>query len=103
MNTLAIILITFSVLQIILGITVIAGKFDPLLPKERKKLPKKLLRKAHLLNAGSMITTSIALCVLGVAMLLNSELLYGIAIAIIIISTIIFLILALKLEWKYVK
>ena len=73
-NIIAIVLIVFSIGQILLGIATLTGKFDPLLPKERKKLPAKVCKKASFLNGISMIITSAILCLLGAGMLTSLNL-----------------------------
>ena len=102
-NAIAIILIVFSVGQILLGIATLTGKFEPLLPKERKKLPAKVRKKARLLNAISMIATSVILCLLGVGMLVDLDILINISAILMIIFIAIMLPVSLKTESKYFK
>ena len=72
-NIIAYVLIVFSILQIFTGIATIIGKFDPLLPKERKKLPAKHRKKAKMLNAISMIVTSLIFIAFSIGILLNNN------------------------------
>lgn len=102
-NAIAITLIIFSIGQIFLGLATIVGKFDPLLPKERKKLPAKIRKKARLLNAISMIVTSMILCVLGVGMLANLDILINSSALAMVIFIIVMLIVSFKVEGKYFK
>ena len=102
-NILAIILIVFSVSQIILGFATLTGKFDPLLPKERKKLPTKVRKKARFLNGISMLATSAILCLLGIGMLANLNILINISAIAMVIFIAIMLVVSLKTEGKYFK
>ena len=102
-NTVAIILIIFNISQILLGLATLAGKFDPLLPKERKKLPAKVRKKARLLNAISMIVTSTILCLLGVGMLTGLDIIVNISAFAMVSFIIIMLPISIKTEAKYFK
>lgn len=102
-NIIAIVLIVFSIGQILLGIATLTGKFDPLLPKERKKLPAKVRKKARFLNGISMIITSAILCLLGVGMLTSLDILINISAALMVIFIAIMLVISLKIEGKYFK
>ena len=102
-NTVAIILILFNIGQILLGLATLAGKFDPLLPKERKKLPAKVRKKARLLNAISMIVTSTILCLLGVGMLTGLDNIVNISAFAMVSFIVIMLPISIKTEAKYFK
>ena len=102
-NIIAIVLIVFSIGQILLGIATLTGKFDPLLPKERKKLPVKVRKKARFLNGISMIITSAILCLLGAGMLISLDILINIAAVLMVIFIVIMLVISLKTEGKYFK
>ncbi|MBR0134341.1 hypothetical protein IJM16_03695 [Candidatus Saccharibacteria bacterium] len=102
-NIIAIVLIIFSVMQILTGIATICGKFDPLLPKERKKLPAKYRRKAQLLNAISMIVTSLIFCVLSIGMLLNLQILILISAILMVLFILVMLPISIKAEAKHLK
>lgn len=102
-NTVAIILILFNIGQILLGLATLAGKFDPLLPKERKKLPAKVRKKARLLNAISMIATSTILCLLGVGMLTRLDVIINISAFAMVSFIVIMLPISIKTEAKYFK
>ncbi|MCR4752820.1 MAG: hypothetical protein K5837_00150 [Candidatus Saccharibacteria bacterium] len=102
-NIIAIVLIVFSIGQILLGIATLTGKFDPLLPKERKKLPAKVRKKARFLNGISMIITSTILCLLGAGMLASLNILINISAALMVIFIAIMLVISLKTEGKYFK
>ncbi len=102
-NTVAIILIIFNISQILLGLATLAGKFDPLLPKERKKLPAKVRKKARFLNGISMIIASAILCLLGAGMLTSLNILINISAALMVIFIAIMLVISLKTESKYFK
>ncbi len=102
-NIIAIVLIIFSIGQILLGIATLMGKFDPLLPKERKKLPAKVRKKACFLNGISMIITSAILCLLGVGMLTSLNILINISAALMVIFIAIMLVISLKTEGEYFK
>ncbi|MCR4753552.1 MAG: hypothetical protein K5837_04010 [Candidatus Saccharibacteria bacterium] len=102
-NIIAIVLIVFSIGQILLGIATLTGKFDPLLPKERKKLPAKVRKKARFLNGISMIITSAILCLLGAGMLTSLNILINISAALMVIFIAIMLVVSLKTEGKYFK
>ena len=99
----ATILLIFSVGQTILGIAVLTGRFEPLLPKERKHLPAKVRKKARLLNAISMIATSAILCILGVGMITGLDILIYISAVAMAIFAIAMLVVSLKTESKYFK
>ena len=102
-NIIAIVLIIFSIGQILLGIATLTGKFDPLLPKERKKLPAKVRKKARFLNGISMIITSAILCLLGAGMLTSLNILINISAALMVIFIAIMLVISLKTEGKYFR
>ena len=102
-NAIAIILIVFSVGQILLGIATLTGKFEPLLPKERKKLPAKVRKKARRLNGISMLATSLILCLLAAGMLTSLNILINISAALMVIFVAIMLVISLKTESKYFK
>ncbi len=102
-NIIAIVLIVFSIGQILLGIATLTGKFDPLLPKERKKLPAKVRKKARFLNGISMIITSAILCLLGAGMLTSLNILINISATLMAIFIAIMLVISLKTEGKYFK
>lgn len=102
-NTIAIILIVFSVWQIIVGIATLMGKFNPLLPKERKKLPAKVHKKAKQLNGISMIVTSLIFIVLSIGMLLDLEVLQIISAILMAAFIIIMLPISLIAEGKHLK
>ena len=102
-NVVAIALIIFSILQIITGAFTLAGKFDPLLPKERKKLPTKIRKKARLLNAISMIVTSVIFCILSVGLLLNLEIRVTISAILMATFIIVMLIVSLKVEARHLR
>lgn len=99
----AIILIIFNIGQILLGLATLAGKFDPLLSKERKKLPAKVRKKARLLNAISMIATSTILCLLGVDMLTRLDVIINISAFAMVSFIVIMLPISIKTEAKYFK
>ena len=101
MNTIAIIIIILSILQIGMGIQVLLGKFDPLLPSERKKLPAKARKKAQQLNAIAMFVTSAITCVLGVGLLLNSEIIMAASAILLVVAFIVMTILGFQAEGKY--
>lgn len=102
-NIIAIVLIVFSIGQILLGIATLTGKFDPLLPKERKKLPAKVRKKARHLNGISMFATSLILCLLAAGMLTGLNILINISAALMVIFIAIMLVVSLKTEGKYFK
>ena len=102
-NAIAIILIVFSVGQILLGIATLTGKFEPLLPKERKELPAKVRKKARRLNGFSMLATSLILCLLAAGMLTNLNILISISATLMVIFIAIMLVISLKTEGKYFK
>ena len=102
-NIIAIVLIVFSVGQILLGIATLTGKFEPLLPKERKKLPAKVRKKAHRLNGISMLATSLILCLLAAGMLTSLNILINISATLMVIFIAIMLVISLKTESKYFK
>ena len=102
-NAIAIVLIVFSVGQILLGIATLTGKFEPLLPKERKKLPAKVRKKARRLNGISMLATSLILCLLAAGMLTNLNILINISATLMVIFIAIMLVISLKTEGKYFK
>ena len=102
-NTVAIILIIFNIGQILLGLATLAGKFDPLLSKERKKLPAKVRKKARLLNAISMIATSTILCLLGVGMLTRLDVIINISAFAMVSFIVIMMPISIKTEAKYFK
>ena len=102
-NAIAIILIVFSVGQILLGIATLTGKFEPLLPKERKELPAKVRKKARRLNGISMLATSLILCLLAAGMLTSLNILINISATLMVIFIAIMLVISLKTEGKYFK
>ena len=102
-NAIAIILIVFSVGQILLGIATLTGKFEPLLPKERKELPAKVRKKARRLNGISMLAASLILCLLAAGMLTSLNILINISAALMVIFIAIMLVISLKTEGKYFK
>ena len=102
-NAIATVLIIFSIGQILLGIATLTGKFDPLLPKERKKLPAKVRKKARRLNGISMFATSLILCLLAAGMLTSLNILINISAALMVIFIAIMLVISLKTEGKYFK
>ena len=102
-NTVAIILILFNIGQILLGLATLAGKFDPLLPKERKKLPAKVRKKARRLNGISMLVTSLILCLLGVGILTGLDIIVNISAFAMVSFIIIMLPISIKTEAKYFK
>ena len=102
-NTVAIILILFNIGQILLGLATLAGKFDPLLPKERKKLPAKVRKKARRLNGISMLVTSLILCLLGVGILTGLDIIVNISAFAMVSYIIIMLPISIKTEAKYFK
>ena len=102
-NAIAIVLIVFSIGQILLGIATLTGKFEPLLPKERKKLPAKVRKKARRLNGISMLATSLILCLLAAGMLTNLDALINISAILMVIFIAIMLPISLKIESKYFK
>ena len=102
-NIIATVLIIFSVGQILLGIATLTGKFEPLLPKERKKLPAKVRKKARRLNGISMLATSLILCLLAAGMLVDLDILINISAILMIIFIAIMLPVSLKTESKYFK
>ena len=87
-NVIAIILIVFSIGQILLGIATLTGKFEPLLPKERKKLPAKARRQARVLNALAMIQTGIAPIILSASLLFELN-------SLVIIAAIMYVVIAI--------
>ena len=102
-NTVAIILILFNIGQILLGLATLAGKFDPLLPKERKKLPAKVRKKARRLNGISMLATSAILCLLGIGMLTGIDALIYISAVAMVVFIIVMSVISLKTESKFFK
>ena len=102
-NAIAIVLIVFSVGQILLGIATLTEKFESLLPKERKKLPTKVRKKARRLNGISMLATSLILCLLAAGMLTNLDILINISAILMVIFIAIMLPISLKTESKYFK
>ena len=102
-NIVAIILFIFSAGQICLGVMTILGKFDPLLSRERKKLPAKIRKKAKMLNAISMIITSVIFCILGVGLLTGVDCLIKLSAILMAAFIVIMLIVSIKVEGKYLK
>ena len=102
-NIIAFALIIYSTLQIYMGIATIRGKFDPLLPKERRKLPAKIRKKARMLNAISMFVTSGILYLLGIGMLLDLSLLIQISAVLMIVFIIVMAVISIKLEAKHLR
>lgn len=102
-NVIAIALIVFSILQIATGVATLKGKFDPLLPKERKKLPARIRKKARLLNAISMIITSAIFCILSVGLLLNLEILQVLSAILMTTFILVMLVISLKIEVKHLR
>lgn len=102
-HTVAIVLIVLNVWQILTGIAVLLGKFDPLLPKERKKLPAKVRKKAQRLNGISMIATSAIFLVLCAGMLLDQNILIIISAILMILFIAIMLPISLKTEVKHLR
>ena len=100
-SILAIILIATGTPQFVLGFLIMVGKFNPLLPKERKKLPAKVRKKAKLLNGISIMASGVLFCILGVGLLLNSEVLMIVAAAMMALLVIIVLPIGLMMEEKY--
>ena len=102
-NALAITLIVASILQIGLAILVLLGKFDPLLPKERRVLPTKVRKMARLLNAIAMIASSCVFFIMSAGLLLNSYILLAVAAVTFCIVTIVMLVVSFHTEGKYLK
>ena len=102
-NIIAIILLFFGIAQIDLAIMVLNGSFDPLLPKERKKLPVSARKKARTLNAAAMISTSLVFIIIGIGLLFNLGVLLNVAVVMFIAITIVILFLGIKIEGKYLK
>ena len=102
-NTLAIILIIFSILQIGPAILVLFDKFDPLLPTERKKLPAKIRKPARNLNAVAMIAASAIFLIVSAGMLLKLDILLTIDAILFAVFAVVIITLAIKLEGKYIK
>ena len=103
LTIIAIIILAFSIGQIGLAILVLTDKFDPLLPKERKKLPVSARKKARTLNAAAMISTSLVFIVIGIGLLFNLGVLLNVAVVMFIAITIVILFLGIKIEGKYLK
>ena len=102
-NIVATILIIYSISQIVLGIAVLTGKFEPLLPAERKKLPAKVRKKARRLNGISMLATSVILCLLSIGMLTGIDVLIYISAVAMVVFIIVMSAISLKTESKYFK
>ncbi len=102
-NIVATILIIYSIGQIALGIAVLTGKFEPLLPVERKKLPAKVRKKARCLNGISMLATSAILCLLSIGMLTSIDILIYISAVAMVVFIIVMSAISLKTESKYFK
>ena len=99
----AIIILIYSIGQIALAVMVLTGKFDPLLPKERKNLPAKVRKQARALNAVAMIATSLVFCAVSVGLLFNLDYLLKIAATMFGVVVVIILFLGIKIEGKYFK
>lgn len=102
-NIVATILIIYSIGQIALGIAVLTGKFEPLLPAERKKLPAKVRKKARRLNGISMLATSAILCLLSIGMLTSIDILIYISAVAMVVFIIVMSAISLKTESKFFK
>ena len=102
-NIVATILIIYSIGQIALGIAVLTGKFEPLLPTERKKLPAKIRKKARRLNGISMLATSVILGLLSIGMLTSIDALIYISAVAMVVFIIAMSTISLKTENKYFK
>ncbi len=102
-NIVATILIIYSIGQIALGIAVLTGKFEPLLPVERKKLPAKVRKKARCLNGVSMLATSVILCLLSIGMLTGINALIYISAVAMVVFIIVMSAISLKTESKFFK
>ena len=99
----AVALITFGIMQMTTGIATIIGKFDPLLPQERKKLPSKFRKEARMLNAVSMIATSVIFYILGIGMLLGFEILQVMSAILMAVFVPVMLIISIKIETKHLR
>lgn len=102
-NIVATILIIYSIGQIALGIAVLTGKFEPLLPAERKKLPAKVRKKARRLNGISMLAASAILCLLSIGMLTSIDILIYISAVAMVVFIIVMSAISLKTESKFFK
>ena len=102
-NIVATILILYSIGQIALGIAVLTGKFEPLLPVERKKLPAKVRKKARRLNGISMLATSVILGLLSIGMLTSIDALIYISAVAMVVFIIAMSAISLKTESKFFK
>ncbi len=102
-QTIAIVLIVFSVWQAVNGVLVLLDKYNPLLPKERKKLPSRYHKKAKQLNGISMIVTSVIFCILSAGMLLNLSILVYISAVLMLAFILVMLVISLKSEAKHLK
>lgn len=102
-NIVATILIIYSIGQVALGIAVLTGKFEPLLPVERKKLPAKVRKKARRLNGISMLATSVILGLLSIGMLTSIDALIYISAVAMVVFIIVMSVISLKTESKFFK
>lgn len=102
-NIVATILIIYSIGQIALGIAVLTGKFEPLLPVERKKLPAKVRKKARCLNGISMLATSAILGLLSIGMLTGIDVFIYFSAVAMVAFIIVMSAISLKTESKYFK
>ncbi len=103
MIILSIIVIVAAIIQALLGVLTLSKRFDPLLPKERKKLPAKARNKARTLNGVSMLGAGVALLVLGLGILLYSNIMLVSASILMAILIIVVLYYGIKIEGKYLK
>ena len=92
-----------AIIQALLGVLTLSGHFDPLLPKERKKLPAKVRKKARTLNGVSMLGASAALLVLGLGVILYSNIMLILASILMVILIVVVMYYGIKIEGKYLK
>ncbi len=103
MIILSIIVFIAAAVQALLGFLTLSGRFDPLLPKERKKLPAKARKKARALNGVSMLGAGVALLILGLGILLYSNIMLISASILMVVLIVVILYYGLKIEGKYLK
>ena len=101
--TIAIVLLIFSDWQAINGVLVLLDKYNPLLPKERKKLPGRYHKKAKQLNGISMIATSVIFYILSIGMLLNNDIIVYISAGLMLSFILVMLFISFKYEVKHLR
>lgn len=101
--TISVVLLIFSDWQAINGVLVLLDKYNPLLPKERKKLPPKYHKKAKQLNGISMIVTSAIFYILSAGMMLDNYIIIYISAGLMLSFILVMLFLSYKYEAKHLK